>query len=113
MSEILLIGDIYMNKKNEKNFYLCEAGSCKTKVNFTKCEIRVLWMLIQGMDNKSIAKQLAVAPCTIKFHLSSLYKKTGAKNRIELANRIFMKLMDYRPDFESFSKLLVSDKSNL
>ncbi|MBO7673016.1 helix-turn-helix transcriptional regulator [bacterium] len=98
------------SKKNEKKLYLRGAELCETDENFTKREIRILWLVIQGLDNKSIAKQISVAPCTIKFHLACLYKKTGTKNRTELTNKIFLKLMNYRPDFESFSKLLMSGK---
>ena len=40
-----------------------------------------------GLSNDEIAKEFWVAPQTVKFHLTNIYRKLGVKNRTE-ATRI-------------------------
>ena len=51
----------------------------------TKREFEVLKYLILGMTNNEIAKILVIEPCTVKAHVGSIIKKTGAKNRLDVA----------------------------
>jgi DNA-binding NarL/FixJ family response regulator len=37
------------------------------------------------MKNRDIAQQLAISENTVKRHLQSIFSKTGAKDRLELA----------------------------
>ena len=55
------------------------------KNTLTKRESEVLKYLILGMTNSEIAEKLVVEPCTIKAHVGAIIKKTGAKNRLDLA----------------------------
>ena len=43
--------------------------------------------LARGLSNDEIAKEFWVAPQTVKFHLTNIYRKLGVKNRTE-ATRI-------------------------
>ncbi|MBF0335032.1 MAG: response regulator transcription factor [Alphaproteobacteria bacterium] len=52
-------------------------------------ERQVLGLLIQGLTNKEIARQLDLAEITIKIHLRNVYRKIGAANRAQ-AVRIAM-----------------------
>lgn len=54
----------------------------------TKREIELLSLLQQGLSNKELAESLFVSESTIKWHLSRVYIKLGAKNRLE-AIKIF------------------------
>jgi DNA-binding NarL/FixJ family response regulator len=47
----------------------------------TERELEVLTLLAQGMPNKEIAAQLHRTEQTVKFHLTSVYRKLGVKNR--------------------------------
>lgn len=47
----------------------------------SNAETQVLDRLRQGLSNQSIADELCVTEKTIKFHLTNIYKKLGAKNR--------------------------------
>jgi len=39
----------------------------------------------RGLKNKDIASQLSISENTVKRHLQSIFNKTGARDRLELA----------------------------
>lgn len=49
----------------------------------TAREVEVLELLARGMPNKAIAARLAISGQTVKFHVSSIAGKLGARNRTE------------------------------
>jgi DNA-binding CsgD family transcriptional regulator len=55
------------------------------KLRISPREADVLKLLIEGKTNKEIADSLFVSLPTVKTHVSHLFAKTGAKNRMELA----------------------------
>ncbi len=57
----------------------------------TPRETEVLELLAQGLANKQIAYDLEISDHTVKFHISSIYRKLGATNRTE-AVRIGIRL---------------------
>ncbi len=52
---------------------------------FTRSEQRVLEGLREELSNKEIARRLGVTEATVKFHVGKLLRKTGTKDRRELA----------------------------
>lgn len=50
---------------------------------FSKAEQLVVNYLLQGLSNKEIADRICICEKTVKFHLSSIYKKAGVKTRFE------------------------------
>jgi len=50
----------------------------------SRAENNVLVYLRQGMSNQQIADSLFVCEKTIKFHMTSIYKKLNVKSRTEL-----------------------------
>ena len=51
----------------------------------TMREREVLTFVVQGCGNKEIAERLAVSEETVKHHLTRMFDKVGAANRVELA----------------------------
>ncbi len=55
----------------------------------TPGELAVLSALGRGLVNKQIAADLKIAPQTVKFHLTNVYRKLGVTNRTEAIRYAF------------------------
>ena len=55
------------------------------EVHLTDRERKVLKLLVKGMSNKQIGKELNRSPFTVRHHVSQLIKKLEAANRAEVA----------------------------
>jgi len=53
----------------------------------TPREVQVLELLAEGLPNKAIAQRLGISDQTVKFHVSSISGKLGAKNRTDAVRR--------------------------
>jgi NarL family two-component system response regulator LiaR len=42
-------------------------------------------MLVKGLSNSEISEQLSISMATVKYHLTNIFAKLGAKNRVEAA----------------------------
>jgi DNA-binding CsgD family transcriptional regulator len=64
-----------------------EAGQAEALLGagLTKRELEIASLLCAGKPYKEIALDLAISVSTVKNHISSILRKTGAKNRIGLA----------------------------
>jgi DNA-binding CsgD family transcriptional regulator len=51
----------------------------------TRRELEILALLSAGNSTPDIAEQLGISPGTVKAHLTSVYRKIGAKNRVQAA----------------------------
>lgn len=47
----------------------------------------VLQLLVEGLSNKGIARELGLSESAVKFHLSALFRHFGATNRVEAATQ--------------------------
>ncbi len=56
--------------------------------SFTNQEQAVAEALMEGKTNKEIAVKLFITEITVKKHLSSMFQKTGTKNRTSLLKRL-------------------------
>ena len=54
------------------------AGAAKA-AGLTDRELAILAALARGLSNEQIAKELWVAPQTVKFHLTNIYRKLGRR----------------------------------
>ncbi len=52
----------------------------------TEREIEIVKAVSRGLSNKAIAAELWVTVQTVKFHLTSIFRKLGISNRTEAAN---------------------------
>lgn len=51
--------------------------------DLTQTERRILAALTEGMTNEEISRQLSISVSTVKFHLTNIFSKLGARNRVE------------------------------
>jgi LuxR family transcriptional regulator, maltose regulon positive regulatory protein len=51
----------------------------------TARELEILDLVAEGLTNAEVARRLWVTEGTVKFHLSRIYRKIGARNRTAAA----------------------------
>ncbi|NLL63939.1 MAG: response regulator transcription factor [Ruminococcaceae bacterium] len=81
--------DIMDRTMNGENIYPdktpdVQIGTAKSS-NFTKGELRVLRLLVQGLSDAEIAESLGISITTVRWYVRVLFEKTGYKNRVSLA----------------------------
>lgn len=54
----------------------------------TRREREVAHAVARGLGNRDIARELGIAPETVKHHLSNVYGKLGVSGRLALAVRV-------------------------
>ncbi|MCL6589272.1 MAG: LuxR C-terminal-related transcriptional regulator [Firmicutes bacterium] len=54
-------------------------------LHFTKLELEVIKLVVEGKTNKEIAGDLHLVEGTVKNYLKKILNKTGLKNRVQLA----------------------------
>jgi NarL family two-component system response regulator LiaR len=66
---------------------LINATRQKPGVGFdlTDREREILALLTRGLSNLEISDQLTISMATVKYHLTNIFSKLGAKNRVEAA----------------------------
>jgi two-component system, NarL family, nitrate/nitrite response regulator NarL len=63
-----------------------ETTSRRTKkFGLTRRELEILQSVLHGQTNKEIGRQFSISANTVKRHLSHIFDKVGASNRVELA----------------------------
>jgi NarL family two-component system response regulator LiaR len=64
---------------------LINATRQKPGVGFdlTRREQEILALLVKGLSNLEISNQLSISIATVKYHLTNIFTKLGAKNRVE------------------------------
>ena len=51
----------------------------------TRRELEICALIAKGMNSRQIAKLLFLSDGTVRNHITSIYEKTGAQNRTQLA----------------------------
>lgn len=51
-------------------------------------EKEIALLIVEGLSNQAIGEKLFISERTVKAHLGSIFRKTGAKNRLNLAMMI-------------------------
>lgn len=54
------------------------------KTQLSPREVEIFILVVQGKQSRAIGEILCIHEKTVKFHLTSIYKKTATKNRGEL-----------------------------
>ncbi|MGW8319410.1 MAG: response regulator [Candidatus Promineifilaceae bacterium] len=53
--------------------------------DLTPREREILALMVAGLSNLEISDQLSITVATVKYHLTNIFTKLGAKNRVEAA----------------------------
>lgn len=76
-------------------FILREAGNFELPsewmqaiYDLSKSELRVLELLLRGLNAPAIAEQLGISRDGVKFHLKNISTKTGSKSQVELVLKL-------------------------
>jgi NarL family two-component system response regulator LiaR len=76
------------------------SASAAKAAGLTSRELAILTALAQGKSNAAIAKELWVAPQTVKFHLTNIYRKLNVANRTEAARYAYQQGLVESPLYE-------------
>jgi NarL family two-component system response regulator LiaR len=78
-----------------------EAASLKPRASgVTERELEILVLVAEGKSNKQIASELYLAVQTVKFHLTSLYRKLDSSTRTEAVREGYRRGLLESPLFE-------------
>jgi NarL family two-component system response regulator LiaR len=64
---------------------LIQTDSQRPGIGFdlTEKEREILALLVKGLSNLEISNQVCISMATVKYHLTNIFTKLGAKNRVE------------------------------
>jgi two-component system, NarL family, nitrate/nitrite response regulator NarL len=86
----VMAGHLWLDKKQADGavpaLRKLEAERRRTKAfGLTRREIEILRAVVAGYTNKEIAERSSLSENTVKSHLTHIFNKSGASNRVELA----------------------------
>lgn len=89
--QAILDGELWLPRRYMADYLLQTRDSQKLPPRpasepLTQREWQVLEMLCDGARNNAIAAALGVSPHTVKTHISNIFKKIDASNRLEAVN---------------------------
>ena len=56
------------------------------RADLSERELEIIGLVATGLTNQEIAQQLTISKRTVDNHVSNIFTKTGAKNRVALLN---------------------------
>jgi two-component system nitrate/nitrite response regulator NarL len=65
--------------------YADSAAPVRPRFGLTPRELEITSAVVGGFSNKEIAKKFSLSEDTVKHHLTNIFDKVGASNRLELA----------------------------
>lgn len=92
--KVISLGEIWVSKRllqwlvnhcGPSDQYNKALSSHKALGTLTPGEQKVMGHLLEGDSNKQIAQKLQITERTVKAHLTSIFRKTGVKDRLHLA----------------------------
>jgi DNA-binding CsgD family transcriptional regulator len=57
-----------------------------SRADLSERELEIIELVATGLTNQEIASQLTISKRTVDNHVSNIFAKTGAKNRVALIN---------------------------
>jgi DNA-binding NarL/FixJ family response regulator len=92
--EVVLLGEIWVGRRLMGSVLAQWRAVAQPSPldELTERERQVAMLVVEGMSNKQIAGELGVSERTVKAHLTSVFRKTGLKDRTALARRLSQQL---------------------
>jgi DNA-binding NarL/FixJ family response regulator len=83
----ILSGDIHLPtmQANPIDTPSNESSENNGQVALTTRQNQVLALLMQGLSNKAISRELSISEETVKNHLSAIFRSLGVQNRMQAA----------------------------
>lgn len=82
-------GGSYFDPRLASRVLISTLASPPTSTVLSGREARIVRLIAAGCTNREIARQLALSPHTVKFHVSDLLKRFGLSRRTELITFAF------------------------
>jgi len=77
-------------KESYNNKLFSNLSTLISEYNITEREVEIIHCVVKGYSNKNAAENLGITESTIKAHLTSIYHKVGAANRIQMLNKLMI-----------------------
>jgi len=84
------LGEIDGASERDRTSDLLITNQLLVRYGITGREIEIITLVCRGKTNREIADDLCISPQTVKDHNYNIFRKTGIKNRTQLA-RLFMR----------------------
>jgi DNA-binding NarL/FixJ family response regulator len=68
-----------------RNYSDASPSPARPRFGLTARELEITGAVVSGFSNKEIAKRFILSEDTVKHHLTNIFNKVGASNRLELA----------------------------
>ena len=90
--ELLAVMDRTMNGESiyPDTTPVIKIGAAKS-TDISPMQLSILRLMVQGMSNPTIARELHISVDDVKWHLKGLYDKTGYNSRITLVGAVIQK----------------------
>lgn len=63
-------------------------GAGISEIHFTKRELELLVLIMEGSSNEEIAQMLMISIGTVKRYIHNIYQKLEVKNRVQAVKKI-------------------------
>jgi DNA-binding NarL/FixJ family response regulator len=83
--ELVMDGAVYLPPELARQLASPDAGPEARAPAMSEQQWKILELLAQGFPNKAIAKELGIAPSTVKNQLTVVFDKLGVSNRTQAA----------------------------
>ncbi|AWP28005.1 response regulator transcription factor [Paenibacillus glucanolyticus] len=65
-----------------------DPGAVISEIHFTKRELELLVLIMEGSSNEEIAQMLMISTETVKRYIHNIYQKLEVKNRVQAVKKI-------------------------
>lgn len=90
--ELLTVMDRTMNGESiyPDTTPVIQIGNAKS-TDVSSMQLEVLRLMVRGLSNPTIARELHISVADVKWHIQQLYDKTGYNNRVALVGAVIKK----------------------